>query len=95
MSGEIVLANDDQIRVVIDPALSGKQEFLRHREKSTNRIIARLSPDLFSSRRVKFLENAFDVFFVANCFRQNNLNSILAIRSYNDTTEFAGIESRA
>jgi hypothetical protein len=62
---EIVLADDAQIRVLIDPALSGKQEFLRRREKNTNRIIARLSPELFSSRKVKFLEKGFDVFFVA------------------------------
>jgi hypothetical protein len=62
---EIVLADNDQIRVVIDPELSDGQDFVRHREKSTNRIVARLSPKLFSSRKVRFLENTFDVFFIA------------------------------
>jgi hypothetical protein len=62
---EIVLADDDRIRVVIDPLLSGEQDFVRHREKNTNRIIARLSPSLFSSRKVTFLEDTFDLFFVA------------------------------
>ena len=63
--GEIVLVDDDQIRVVVDPALKKDGDVLRYREQVTNRIVARLPTGLFAKRKVKFLENTFDLTFVA------------------------------
>ncbi|MFC1940005.1 hypothetical protein ACFLXO_04910 [Chloroflexota bacterium] len=62
---EILLADDEQIKVVIDPKLADGTDFERHREQKTSRIVARLSPKLFSSRTMKFLERTFQVHFVA------------------------------
>jgi len=62
---DIVLADDSNMKVIIDHKVESHKKFTKHREENTNRIIVRISPDIFSPEKTTFLGKAFDVYYVA------------------------------
>lgn len=64
-SQDIVLADDTNMKVIIDPKVDPQTRFVKQREEKTNRIIVRISPDIFSPEKTTFLGKAFDVYYVA------------------------------
>lgn len=59
----IPLADDNKIKVIIDQNL--RSDFIKQREEKSNRVIVRISPDIFSPKEVKFLGKTFTVFYIA------------------------------
>jgi len=62
---DIVLADDTNMKVIIDPKVGPQTMFVKQREEKTNRIIVRISPDIFSPERTTFLGKTFDVYYVS------------------------------
>ena len=66
-SGEnIVLAEDKTMRVLIDPKVEAEVQFVKQREEETNRLLIRISPDIFSPRETAFLGRTFEVHYVVS-----------------------------
>ena len=62
---QIVLAEDNKLKVILDPGVDpAVTEYLRQREKGTNRIVIRISPGIFLPKDVTFLGERFQVFYV-------------------------------
>ncbi len=59
----ITLADDDFLKVIIDHDIS--KDFIKQREENTNKIILKISPQIFAPRKVTFLGKSFEVIFVA------------------------------
>ena len=51
------------LKVIIDHRVD--KDFIKQREEETNRIIVKISPQLFSPKKVTFLGKTFEVIFVA------------------------------
>lgn len=65
MSDEpIVLADDEYVKVVIDPRVT-RSDSVKRREPTTDRIIVRISPAVFAPVKTVFLNKSFDVYYVA------------------------------
>jgi len=64
----ITLADDEQIKVIIDHSV--EKDYIKQREEETNRVIVRISPQIFSSKKVAFLGKTFEVIYVA--FEEND-----------------------
>ena len=62
---EIILADDSSMKVIIDSKIGPERTFAKQREAKTNRIIVRISPQIFSPNEVTFLGKTFDVYYVA------------------------------
>jgi hypothetical protein len=62
---DIVLADDENMKVIIDHKIGPPTKYVKHREEGTSRIIVRISPDIFAPVKVIFLGKTFDVFYVA------------------------------
>lgn len=60
----ILLAEDKTMRVLIDPKVEAGQQFVKQREEKTNRLVVRISPDIFSPRETVFLGRLFEVLYV-------------------------------
>jgi hypothetical protein len=60
----LVLADDKTMRVLIDPKVEAEVQFVKQREEKTNRLIVRISPDIFSPRETAFLGRTFEVQYV-------------------------------
>ncbi len=65
-SGQIVLADNDNIKVVIDREITDDRNFHKTIEFNNNeaRASIRISPKLFSKREIVFLSKTFEVLFV-------------------------------
>lgn len=61
---DIVLADDDNMKVIIDQKIGPQTKYTKQREEGTNRIIVKISPDIFAPVKVLFLGKTFDVFYV-------------------------------
>jgi len=62
---EIILADDQKVKVIIDPKIVPGMKYLRQREAESNRIIIRISPSIFYPNDVIFLGETFKVHYVA------------------------------
>ncbi len=62
---EIILADDQQVKVIIDPKIVPGTKYSRQRELESNRIIIRISPEIFYPNEVIFLGEKFEVYYVA------------------------------
>lgn len=62
---EIILADDEKVKVIIDPKIAPGTKYSRQREAQSNRIIIRISPSIFSPNDVIFLGEPFKVYYVA------------------------------
>lgn len=62
---EIVLADEEKVKVIIDPKIVPGMKYLRQREVESNRIVIRISPDIFYPNEVEFLGEQFKVYYVA------------------------------
>jgi hypothetical protein len=69
-SENIVLADDKNVKVVIDQEIESTKDFIKKREKETNRIILKISPKIFESKKVDFLGRTFNIFYVAGTENQ-------------------------
>lgn len=64
-SENVILADDEKVKVVIDQEIESSKDFIKKREKETNRVILKISPKIFEPKKVDFLGRAFKVFYVA------------------------------
>ena len=62
---EIVLADDKKVKVIIDPKIVPEMKYSRQREVESNRIVIRMSTDIFYPSEVNFLGEPFKVYYVA------------------------------
>jgi len=62
---EIVLADDEKVKVIIDPKIAPEMKYSRQREVESNRIVIRISTDIFNPNEVEFLGEQFKVYYVA------------------------------
>jgi len=62
---EIALADDENVKVVIDPKVGPLQEYIKQREIKTDRVVVRISPTVFYPKEVLFLGKQFTVYYVA------------------------------
>lgn len=62
---EITLADDENVKVVIDPKVEPIREYIKQREIESDRIVVRISPSVFYPKEVTFLGKQFTVYYVA------------------------------
>lgn len=62
---EIALADDENVKVVIDPKVGPLQGYIKQREIKTDRVVVRISPTIFYPKEVLFLGKQFTVYYVA------------------------------
>jgi hypothetical protein len=61
---DIVLAEDKNMRVLIDRKVEPEVQFVKQREGKTNRLVVRISPAIFSPQETVFLGRTFEVNYV-------------------------------
>jgi hypothetical protein len=63
-SESITLADNEKLKVIVDPRIGPDKDSLIGREAGSKRIIIRISPSLFSPKQVTFLGKSFSVYYV-------------------------------
>lgn len=62
---KIILTDDENSLVIIDPSIKKEDLFTQSVEPDTNRVIVKISPQLFSPKKVMFLDKTFDLYFMS------------------------------
>jgi len=62
---KIILADDDNSLVVIDPTVKKEDGFIKTVDPDGLRVSVSISPDLFAPKKVIFLDKSFELFFIS------------------------------